>query len=76
MLSWTGVMVRRGTRPEIVSELANAVTSALAPDAVKAKMLAGGLTTWVLPAEEFSRTISRESERWGKLIAEKNIRIE
>jgi len=76
MLSWTGVMVRRGTRPEIVSELANAATSALAPDAVKAKLLAGGVTHWVLPAEEFSRTITRESERWKKLIAEKNIRIE
>ena len=76
MLSWTGVMVRRETRPEIVSELANAATSALAPDAVKAKMLAGGVTHWVLPAEEFSRTITRESERWNKLIAAKNIRIE
>ncbi|MBI2319450.1 MAG: tripartite tricarboxylate transporter substrate binding protein [Betaproteobacteria bacterium] len=76
MLSWTGVMVRRGTRPEIVSELANAAASALAPDAVKAKLLAGGLTHWVLPAEEFARIITRESERWEKLIAEKKIRVE
>ena len=75
-LSWTGIMAPRGTRPEIVNAIANAVSSALAPEAVKAQLLASGLTSWVVSAEAFSRTIKSESERWKKLIAEKNIRVE
>ncbi len=39
-------------------------------------MLAGGVTHRLPPAEEFSWTITRESERWEKLIAAENIRIE
>ncbi|MBI2316018.1 MAG: tripartite tricarboxylate transporter substrate binding protein [Betaproteobacteria bacterium] len=73
---WTGVMAPRGTSPQIVNAIANAVSSALAPEAVRAKLAASGVTPWVLPTEEFSRTIKRESERWKKLIAEKNIRVE
>ena len=75
-LSWTGLMAPRGTRPEIVNAVANAVSSALAPEPIKAKLLASGLTSWVLSAEEFSRSIKSESDRWKKLIAEKNIRVE
>lgn len=73
---WTGIMAPRGTSPEIVKAVANAVSSALAPEAVKAKLLAAGVTPWVLSTEEFSRTIKSESDRWKKLIAEKNIRVE
>lgn len=69
-------MAPRGTRPEIVNALANAVSNALAPEAVKAKLLAAGLTSWVVPAEAFSRAIRSESDRWQKLISEKNIRVE
>lgn len=75
-LSWTGIMAPRGTRPEIVNAIANAASSALAPEAIKAKLLAAGLTSWVLSAEAFSRTIKSESDRWKKLIADKNIRVE
>jgi tripartite-type tricarboxylate transporter receptor subunit TctC len=52
------------------------VSNALAPEAIKAKLLASGLTSWALSAEAFSRTIRSESDRWKKLIAEKNIRVE
>lgn len=75
-LSWTGIMAPRGTRPEIVNAIANAVSSALAPEGVKARLRAGGATAWALSADEFSRTVKSESERWKKLIAEKNIRAE
>lgn len=75
-MPWTGILAPRATRPEVVKAIANAVSSALAPETVKARLRAGDATAWVVSAEEFSRTVKSESERWKKLIAEKNMRAE
>lgn len=75
-ISWTGIIVRRGTRPEIVNAIANLVSSALAPEAAKAKMFSGDATVFLLPAKEFARVIKSDSDRWKKLISAKNIRAE
>lgn len=75
-ISWTGIMVRRGTRPEIVNAIASAVSGALAPEAIKAKLFSGDAAVFLLSSKEFARVIKSDSDRWKKLISEKNIRAE
>jgi tripartite-type tricarboxylate transporter receptor subunit TctC len=76
ILSWSGVMAPKGTPPQVVQQLADAIGRAMNDPEVKAKLAAAGIAPWVMPADKFAATIRSESERWGKLVREKNIRIE
>lgn len=71
--AWTGILAPRNTRPEAVKALANAVSYTVEQEDTKAKLLSAGMMPWVVMGDEFERSIKSESERFKKIIAEKNI---
>ena len=70
-VSWHGVVAPKGMAPDMIKAWANAVARALEQDDSKEKLLAIGITTWVVPGDAFIRTMRSESERWKKLLADK-----
>lgn len=71
-LTWNALVGPRNLPPEVVNTIGSAVSRALESDEVRAKLLSGGVTPWLLSAEQFSRAVKDESDRWKKLIVEKN----
>lgn len=72
-LTWTALMGPRSMPPEVVNAVGSAVSRALRSDEVRAKLLSGGVTPWLLTTEEFARAVKDDSDRWKKLIVEKHI---
>jgi len=70
---WFAVMAAPGIAPETKAAIAAAATRAVETEAVKARLLAGGHTPWVLSGDDFVRMIRTESETWRRLIAEKGL---
>ena len=71
--AWTGVLAPGSTRPETAKALAGAVLHAVEQNDTNAKLLAAGMTPWVVMRDEFARAIRNESEHFKKIIVEKNI---
>lgn len=71
--AWTGVLAPGNTRPEMLKALGSAVLHAVDQKDTNAKLLAAGMTPWVVIRDEFERAIKNESEHFKKIIAEKNI---
>lgn len=72
-LTWLALMGPRNLPPEVVNAIANGASKALRSDEVRAKLLSGGVTPWLLTTEEFARAVRDDSDRWKKLIVEKHI---
>lgn len=71
--AWMGILGPRNARPELVNALANAVSNALKQDDTNARLLAGGMTPWVVAGDDFARVVRSQSDHWKKIIAERNI---
>ena len=72
-LTWTAIMGPRNMSPEVTAALRGAINRALTSEDARAKLAAVGITSWLISPEEFGRTVQDESERWRKLIKERNI---
>jgi len=72
-LSWSGFAVPAGTPREVVRRL-NLETALilLAPDMTK-KLAEQGADAIGGPPEAFAEHVSREREKWGRLVRERNI---
>jgi tripartite-type tricarboxylate transporter receptor subunit TctC len=75
--SWYGLAAPKGTPPAIVAKL-NAQTQRIFDDpAFRDKFLAPNfIFPIVSPPEEFAERIRRESEKWGKVIRDANVKVE
>lgn len=67
VLEWNGFFVPKGTPPEVVERLSQAIHSALKDDAVRDRLLALGLTPVGSSADQFQAFIRHEMERWREL---------
>lgn len=76
MLSWTGILAPKGTNPEVVAAIRDAVANAMNQPDVKGKLQAAGITPWVLKEREFEAAIQRDDQRWGELIRQNKMALQ
>lgn len=74
--SHVGLHVPAGTPPEVIDKLNAAMRQALAQNAVRERMLNEGITPVGSSAREYGEWLQRETAKWRKLIAEKNIKLD
>jgi tripartite-type tricarboxylate transporter receptor subunit TctC len=76
MVGWNGVFVPKGTPPEIVAKLHEALANVLRSPAVKEQMAGLGAEAIGNPQGEFAAFVKAESSRWGTIIRDKGIKPE
>ncbi|WP_424811474.1 Bug family tripartite tricarboxylate transporter substrate binding protein [Roseococcus sp. YIM B11640] len=74
--SWGSIAVPAGTPPAAIERLGVAVREAVSHPPVVARMAAAGLDAAGNTPAEMEQVIARDYERWGKLIRERNIRVD
>jgi tripartite-type tricarboxylate transporter receptor subunit TctC len=65
---WNGIVVRKGTPPEIVSTLDHEIKAALDDAAVQARFLELGAIPRRLGQAEFKALIEAETQKWAKVV--------
>jgi tripartite-type tricarboxylate transporter receptor subunit TctC len=73
---WYGISAPRGTPPEIVEKLNQAVNAVLANPKVQARLAELGGEAMPMAPAEFGKLVADETEKWAKVIREANIRVE
>jgi tripartite-type tricarboxylate transporter receptor subunit TctC len=74
--AWFGVGAPKNTPTEIVGRLNSEINSGLADPTFKARFLALGVEPKAMAPDEFSKFVVDETEKWGKVIREANIKAE
>ena len=74
--AWYGIFATGGTPAEVVQQLAADITAAVRAPEMEPKLEAIGATAGGGTPEEFRRFLAQETTRWGKLVRERNIRVE
>jgi tripartite-type tricarboxylate transporter receptor subunit TctC len=72
--NWFGIVAPKGTPPAVVLKLNQAVNRALADPEVMDKIVSQGNEVGGGDPEAFAKFVAAESQRWGSLIREKNIK--
>jgi tripartite-type tricarboxylate transporter receptor subunit TctC len=72
--SWTGIAAPKNTPAEIVDRLNKEINAALADPQMKAQFAALGAERMPMTPTEFGKFIADETEKWGKVIREANIK--
>jgi tripartite-type tricarboxylate transporter receptor subunit TctC len=73
---WYGILTPKGTPPEIVSKLHDAIVKAVSSQAVKDNLQSQGASVVGNTPDEFAAFIKDEMERWGKVIKAANLQIQ
>jgi tripartite-type tricarboxylate transporter receptor subunit TctC len=71
--AWYGIFARAGTPPEVINKLAADITDVVRSPELKGQWETIGATAGGGTPAEFSAFLAHETERWGKLIKERNI---
>jgi tripartite-type tricarboxylate transporter receptor subunit TctC len=72
---WNGVFVPHGTPPAIVSSLNRAINEAIRAPEVKDRFEQLNIDSRQNTPEEFRAFVKEQTERWGKVVKEANIKI-
>lgn len=75
-VSWGGLMVPKGTPPEIIQKIAASTKDVVAEPGVNQKMIDRGLIPDTRGPKEWDAFIGAEIEKWGALIQAANIKPE
>jgi tripartite-type tricarboxylate transporter receptor subunit TctC len=73
---WYGIAAPRGTPPEIVEKLNQAVNAVLAYPRLQARLAELGGEPMPMTPAEFGKLVAEETEKWGKVIRAANIKVE
>jgi tripartite-type tricarboxylate transporter receptor subunit TctC len=73
---WYGIAAPRGTPPEIVGKLNQAVNAVLADPKLQARLAELGGEPMPMTPAQFGKLVAEETVRWGKLIRAANIKAE
>lgn len=73
---WTGVVVKAGTPPEIVTQLRAAVVQAVESDEIRRRFGDLGVTPAPQTPQDFARFIESETKRWGSVIRSAGVVLE
>jgi tripartite-type tricarboxylate transporter receptor subunit TctC len=74
--NWYGIVAPKDTPAEIVARLNKEINAILADPAVRARIADLGASPFAGSAADFARFIAEDTERWGKVIREANIKPE
>ncbi len=74
--AWYGIFATGGTPPEVVQQIAADITWAVRSPQLEPKLEAIGANAGGGTPEEFRRFLAQETARWGKLVKERNIKVE
>jgi tripartite-type tricarboxylate transporter receptor subunit TctC len=72
---WNGVFAPHGTPAEIVKKLNGAVNEALASAEIKERFAQLNIDSHATTPEEFRAFVKEQTERWGKVVKEANIKL-
>jgi tripartite-type tricarboxylate transporter receptor subunit TctC len=72
---WNGVFVPHGTPPAIVRTLNGAINQAIRAPEVKERFEQLNIESRQSTPEEFRAFVTEQTERWGKVVKEANIKI-
>jgi tripartite-type tricarboxylate transporter receptor subunit TctC len=72
---WNGLFVPHGTPADIVKKLNTAVNEALASAEVKERFAQLNVDSHATTPEEFRAFVKEQTERWGKVVKEANIKL-
>jgi tripartite-type tricarboxylate transporter receptor subunit TctC len=72
---WNGLFVPKGTPADIVKKLNAAVNDALASAEVKERFAQLNVDSHATTPEEFRAFVKEQTERWGKVVKEANIKL-
>ena len=76
VVSWMSVMAPAGTPKEIVDRLSAELSSMADDPGIKEKFdLAGGVIPMKSSAAELERTLKADTEKWGKIIKDANVKM-
>ncbi len=75
-IAWYGLLTNRGTPPEVVRRLNQAVNNALADPEIKAKIAATGCNPEAISQEAFASRFQTAITRWKALADERKIRAD
>jgi len=74
--SWYGLIAPKDTPPEIVNRLNKELNAILADPQAKARIADMGASPFGGSPAEFAKFLAEDTERWGKVIRESNIKPE
>jgi tripartite-type tricarboxylate transporter receptor subunit TctC len=74
--AWQGLVVPRGTPPEVVAKLNGALRAALDSTYVKARLQVLGLEAIAGSPDEMSRFAAAERAKWGQVIRNAGIKVD
>jgi tripartite-type tricarboxylate transporter receptor subunit TctC len=74
--AWLGLGAPRGTPPEIIDKLNKEIATALADPKLRARLAELGAAALVTSPSEFAQMITRDIEKWGKVIRAANIKAD
>jgi tripartite-type tricarboxylate transporter receptor subunit TctC len=72
--SWYGIGAPKNTPPEIIERLGGEITAALASPAIKTRFVEMGAEPMPLSPAAFGKLLVNETQKWGKVIKEANIK--
>lgn len=76
MLGWYGMQATKGTPPEVVNRISAEIARALKIPEVAERMQGLGAEPAGSSAPEFAAFLLKEGERWGRLLKERNARLD
>src|SRR5204863_10203387 len=74
--SWVGAIAPSGTPRAVIEKLNGALAKVLSSPDVKSRFDTQSAETVASTPEKFGELIKSETVKWGKIIREKNIRVE
>jgi tripartite-type tricarboxylate transporter receptor subunit TctC len=74
--TWFGVIVRSGTPAEIISRLNGEFNTALALPEIREALAKLGMTAGGGSPDDFAALIRKDTERWGRIIRERGVKVE
>ncbi|OZI38504.1 LacI family transcriptional regulator [Bordetella genomosp. 10] len=74
--AWQGVVVPKGTPPEIVARLNREILKALQTDEVRKQLAAQGAQVLGSTPEAYQQYIRDETQRWGEVIREAGVKLD
>jgi tripartite-type tricarboxylate transporter receptor subunit TctC len=73
--TWIAAFAPAGTPPDITAKLGADIRRALADSAVRERFQALNLEVVGSSGEELARVMKSDTEKWGRLIRERNIKV-
>ena len=74
LVGWYGVLAPRGTPKEIIAKINQGLAEVLRIADVQARLISVGAEAAHSSATDFGQFLQKETERWGKVLREANIR--